>query len=126
MRKCCLILWAVWIIQFAMAIDPPKQEIRGVWLTTIFGLDWPHKPAITEEAREVQKRDLCNILDKLQKAHFNMVFFQVRMRGDVNYKSKVEPVSNIASGKYGEMPGYDPLAFAIEECHKRGMECHVE
>lgn len=125
MRKCCLILWAVWIIQFAMAIDPPKQEIRGVWLTTIFGLDWPHKPAITEEAREVQKRDLCNILDKLQKAHFNMVFFQVRMRGDVNYKSKVEPASNITSGKYGEMPGYDPLAFAIEECHKRGMECHA-
>ena len=46
------------------------------------------------------------------------------MRGDVNYKSKVEPVSNITSGKYEEMPGYDPLAFAIEECHKRGMECH--
>ena len=41
------------------------------------------------------------------------------------YRSAIEPVSKTFSGKYGELPGYDPLAFVVDECHKRGMECHA-
>lgn len=54
-----------------------------------------------------------------------MVFLQTRLRGDVIYRSKIEPASSTFSGRLGELPGYDPLTFAIEECHKRGMECHA-
>ena len=73
----------------------------------------------------MQQQELCQILDRLKEANFNMVFVQVRMRGDVIYKSAIEPASKTFSGKYGVMPGYDPLAFVIEECHKRGMELHA-
>ncbi|MDR0796370.1 MAG: family 10 glycosylhydrolase [Tannerella sp.] len=105
--------------------DYPKQEIRAVWLTTIFGLDWPRRTVSnkTEEIR--QKQELCDILDSLRDAHFNTVFVQTRLRGDVIYDSKIEPVSKVFTGYYGRLPGYDPLQYIIDECHKRGMECHA-
>lgn len=125
MRRYCVLLWILCCFQILQAAGIPKQEVRGVWLTTIYGLDWPHRPAATEVARKAQQEDLCRILDRLQEANFNMVFLQVRLRGDVIYRSAIESASKTFSGKYGVMPGYDPLAFAIEECHKRGMECHA-
>ena len=125
MRKYCILSLLFLLVQMLGAVEPPKKEIRGVWLTTVYGLDWPHKPATTEAGRKVQQQELCEILDRLQDANFNTVFLQTRLRGDVMYRSAIEPVSKTFSGKYGTMPGYDPLAFAIEECHKRGMECHA-
>lgn len=109
----------------AMAADPPKQEIRAVWLTTVYGLDWPRRPASTPAARQAQQAELCALLDRLQEANFNLVFLQVRQRGDLIYPSAIEPFSSTFSGKCGVGPGYDPLAFAIEQCHQRGMECHA-
>ncbi len=122
----------VWISFFLLlffegadAVDPPKREIRGVWLTTIYGLDWPDRPAQTERERQEQQQQICSILDRLQDANFNTVFLQVRLRGDVIWRSAIEPASKVFSGRYGTMPGYDPLAFVVEECHKRGLECHA-
>lgn len=122
--------WYVWGLLFCLSgwmqvAGQPKCEIRGVWLTTVYGLDWPHHPATTEAGRIAQQEELRLILDRLQEANFNTVFLQVRLRGDVIYRSAIEPASKTFSGKYGVMPGYDPLSFAIEECHKRGMECHA-
>lgn len=125
MRKYCLLFLVFLLLQTIGAVESPKHEIRAVWLTTVYGLDWPKKPATTEAGRKAQQQDLCNILDRLADANFNTVFLQVRLRGDVIYRSAIEPASKTFSGKYGTMPGYDPLAFAIEECHKRGMECHA-
>lgn len=125
MKRCCLLFWILCFFQIAQAADLPKREIRGVWLTTIYGLDWPRRPASTEAARRAQQEELCRILDRLQEANFNMVFLQVRLRGDVIYRSAIESAAKTFSGKYGVMPGYDPLAFAIEACHRRGMECHA-
>lgn len=103
----------------------PKQEIRAVWLTTIYGLDWPTRTATDWDGRDRQKQELRHILDRLLEANFNTVFVQARLRGDVIYPSKIEPLSAVFAGSYGLWPGYDPLAFVIEECHKRGMECHA-
>lgn len=125
MRKYCLLFLVFFLLQAIGAVESPKHEIRAVWLTTIYGLDWPKKPATTEAGRKAQQQELCSMLDKLADANFNTVFLQVRLRGDVIYRSSIEPASKTFSGKYGTMPGYDPLAFAIEECHKRGMECHA-
>lgn len=125
MKKYCLLLLLFLLTLQAGAMDAPKREIRGVWLTTVYGLDWPHKPASTEAGRKAQQAELCDILDRLQDANFNTVFLQVRLRGDVMFRSAIEPASKTFSGKYGVLPGYDPFAFAIEECHKRGMECHA-
>jgi len=120
-----LLLLIVNSVHFISAVEPIKKEIRGVWLTTVYGLDWPHQPATNSLTREKQQRDLIDVLDRLQDANFNTVFLQVRLRGDVIWRSDIEPASKIFSGKYGLMPGYDPLTFVIEECHKRGMECHA-
>ena len=103
----------------------PKREVRAVWLTTIGGLDWPHSYAQNELMADRQKQELRDILDKLQRAGINTVLFQARVRGTVVYPSQLEPWDGCLSGVPGRSPGYDPLAFAIDECHKRGMELHA-
>ncbi len=104
---------------------PQKNEIRAVWLTTIKGLDWPKTQATSAATIERQKRELTDILDKLKAANINTVLLQTRVRGNLIYPSDIETWSEAISGKAGRAPGYDPLAFAIEECHKRGMEIHA-
>ena len=106
-------------------ISSPKHEVRAVWLTTIGGIDWPHRYAQSQHAIDIQQKELTDILDKLQKAGINTILLQTRIRGTVIYPSKYEPWDGCLSGIPGRSPGYDALAFAIEECHKRGMELHA-
>ena len=113
------------LITFATGYAQPKHEIRAVWLTTLYSLDWPHTKATTATKAEKQRRELCQILDRLKEANFNTVLFQTRMRGDVIYPSAYEPYNECLTGTQGKSPGYDPLRFAIDECHKRGMELHA-
>ena len=120
----CLTLCAV--VCKALATDTASdKEIRAVWLTTINGLDWPRTPAKSERDVEHQKRELTEILDRLQKIRINTVLLQTRIRGTVIYPSRLEPWDGCMSGRPGGYPGYDPLRFALEECHKRGMELHA-
>ncbi len=103
------------------ASEPPVTEVRAVWLTTNYGLDWPRN----RSSQEAQKQELLSMLDNLQQYHFNTVLFQVRARGEVFYHSNIEPMSSLViAGGYGR-PSFDPLALMVEECHKRGMECHA-
>ena len=103
----------------------PKHEVRAVWLTTISGLDWPKAMATNATSREQQKEELVKILDRLQACRINTVVLQTRVRGSVIYPSKIEPWDICLTGTFDRDPGYDPLAFAIEETHKRGMELHA-
>lgn len=103
----------------------PKFETRAVWITTLNGMDWPRNKATEPEGIKRQKEELCKQLDELKKANFNTILLQTRLRNDVIYPSKIEMFSEEMTGKMGKDPGYDPLAFAIEECHKRGMEIHA-
>ncbi|MCI5664304.1 MAG: family 10 glycosylhydrolase [Mediterranea sp.] len=103
----------------------PKHEVRAAWITTAYGLDWPHTKASSATGIRRQQEELLEILDRLKEAHFNTVLFQTRTRGDVLYPSEIEPYNEILTGRLNGTPGYDPLAFAVEECHKRGMECHA-
>lgn len=108
------------------AVNPnPKYEVRAVWLTTIGGIDWPHSYAQSERSAEKQKEELRAILDRLQKANINTVLLQTRIRATTIYPSQYEPWDGCLSGFPGKSPGYDALQFAIEECHKRGMEVHA-
>lgn len=103
----------------------PKHEVRAVWLTTIGRLDWPHSYAQSPRSEERQKRELRDILDRLQKAGINTVLLQTRIRATTIYPSRIEPWDGCLSGFPGKGPGYDALQFAISECHKRGMELHA-
>ena len=103
----------------------PKREMRAVWLTTLNGLDWPHTKATSEASRRRQQEELCQILDRLKAVNINTILFQTRVRGSVLYPSDIEPWDNALTGKFDSHPGYDPLAFAIAEAHRRGMELHA-
>lgn len=108
------------------AVNPnPKYEVRAVWLTTIGGIDWPHSYAQSERSAEKQKEELRAILDRLKKANINTVLLQTRIRATTIYPSQYEPWDGCLSGFPGKSPGYDALQFAIDECHKRGMEVHA-
>lgn len=103
----------------------PKHEYRAVWLTTIENLDWPRTQVKSVSDIEVQKSELVAILDSLKMLNINCVMLQTRVRGDVIYPSSIEPFAKALTGTSGKSPGYDPLAFAIEECHKRSMQLHA-
>lgn len=103
----------------------PLCEMRAVWLTTIGGLDWPHSYSQSKHSAERQQRELCSILDKLSAAGINTVLFQTRIRATTIFSSDMEPWDGCLSGFPGTSPGYDALAFAIDECHKRGMKLHA-
>ena len=110
---------------FTQEEPSPKREIRAVWVTTLFGLDWPKTRAISETSREAQKQELCQLLDRLKAININTILFQTRVRGSVIYPSEIEPWDGALTGVIGRDPGYDPLQFAIEETHRRGMEFHA-
>ena len=98
-----------------------KREVRSVWMATVWALDWPSSTSSTT----AQKNERVKYLDVLQKNNFNAIYFQVRTMSDAFYKSSYEPWSSYLTGTRGKDPGWDPLAFVVEECHKRGMECHA-
>ena len=109
----------------AKADDYIKREFRAIWLTTVWAIDWPSTTGTTSSAQTAQKNQMIAYLDQLEQENFNAVCFQVRSMCDAMYNSKYEPWSSYLTGSRGSNPGWDPLAFVVEECHKRGMECHA-
>ncbi len=128
-KSAILMLLALVIAPAINAQDPlVKREMRSSWVATVWQLDWP--PSVVSEtgnASQIQKQKdaLTKMLDSLQVNNFNAINFQVRSRADAMYKSSYEPWSVDLVKTRGMDPGWDPLAFAVEECHKRGMECHA-
>ncbi len=106
------------------AVLAKEGELRGVWISTVSNIDYPSTQT-TDPA--ILKKEMLSILDHCKKMGFNTVFFQVRPCGDAFYKSEIFPWSRYLTGTQGKAPadGFDPLTFAIEEAHKRGMELHA-
>jgi len=105
---------------------PPKplREFRGAWVATVGNLDWPSRPGLTTAQ---QRAELMALLERAAQLKLNVVIFQVRPACDALYASKLEPWSESITGTMGKapLPFYDPLAFAIEEAHRRGLELHA-
>jgi uncharacterized lipoprotein YddW (UPF0748 family) len=101
-----------------------QREFRGAWITVVWNSDWPSKPGLSVEQ---QKTELLEIIKQLQSLNFNALILQVRPEGDAVYASPIEPWSAWITGTQGKAPEpvYDPLEFAIEECHKRNIEVHA-
>ena len=96
----------------------PKREFRGAWIQAVNG-------QFTGMGEQEMKKYLTDMLDNLQKVNVNAVIFQVRVEGDALYESRYEPWSRFLTGTQGKSPGWDPLAFMVDECHKRNMELHA-
>lgn len=102
------------LVSITNVYSKSKGEIRAVWLTTAYGLDWPCQDMTKS------KGEMDYMLDMFSDLGVNTVMFQCRIRGDVSYRSGIEPVNRIFSGY-----SYDPLEYVVNECHRRGMECHA-
>jgi len=104
------------------AAEAQKREMRCAWIATVWMLDWPTNASDSEATK---KADLLQYLQSLADQNFNAVFFQVRSMCDAMYASSYEPWSSYLTGTRGKNPGWDPLAYAVEQCHALGMQCHA-
>ncbi|MBQ8064395.1 MAG: family 10 glycosylhydrolase [Prevotella sp.] len=98
----------------------PKREFRGAWIQCVNG-------QFRGMATEAMQQTLSYQLDELQKDGCNAIIFQVRPECDALYESRLEPWSYYLTGQQGQAPSpyWDPLAWMIAQCHKRGMELHA-
>ena len=105
---------------------PPRiaREFRGVWIASVDNIDWPSRPGL---APDVAKRELIALLDHARRSGLNAVILQVRPAGDALYSSDLEPWSEYLTGRQGvpPKPWWDPLKFAVDEAHRRGLELHA-
>ena len=104
--------------------DSIREEMRAVWLTTVYGLDWPKDRADTPDGVRRQKESLIRILDRLKQDGYNTVFLQVRHSGTTIYPTDYEPLSSRLAGE-GYFGDYDPVRFALTECRRRGLSMHA-
>lgn len=128
MKKIYFILSVLICLPLLIHAQPiPKYEMRGVWMSPRSG-DWPPVQGTGSAEIQQQKQSLIDIFNAHKSYGMNAIFFHVRPLGDALYKSQLEPWSHYLTGEQGKAPSdtnYDPLQFAIEEAHKRGMELHA-
>jgi len=101
---------------------PLAREFRGAWIATIYNIDWPSAKGLGAAAQQAEMRA---ILDRVASLKMNAVIFQVRPQCDANYQSSIEPWSPWLTGTMGRSPGYDPLAYCIQQAQARGIEVHA-
>ena len=109
---------------------PPEQELvevghprefRGVWVTTVWNINWPSGQGLDQAAAQAE---LLDIIEVCEAINLNAIVFQIRPESDAVYASELEPWSRFLTGSQGGDPGFDPLAFLIEEAHARNLEVH--
>jgi len=103
-------------------VPPIPREFRGLWIATVANIDWPSRATL---AREVQQAEFIAILDRARTIGVNAIVLQVRAAGDALYPSSLEPWSRSLTGTQGIDPGWDPVAFAVDQSHARGLEVHA-
>jgi len=108
----------------AAAAPAVQREFRAVWVASVRNIDWPSKPGLSTKE---QKDELIEILDRSAALRLNAVILQVRPAADAFYASPYEPWSEYLTGVMGKAPDpyYDPLEFAVNEAHRRGLELHA-
>lgn len=109
---------------FAAGTPSASEEMRGVWVSSVYNLDYPSSPTTDPDKL---KAEADEILDNCVKWGLNAVFLQVRPSGDALYKSDLFPWSKYLTGSVGTAPqyGFDPLEYWVEAAHKRGLELHA-
>src|SRR5688500_2800922 len=115
MNKMLLLLLTACLTLFATAQKSAKRELRGAWISTHLGLDWP----VGSQTPAQQRAALLAYLDEQKQYGMNAIFFQVRSQADAIYPSQIEPWSyvlngNSMTGTQDIDPKWNPLQFAID------------
>ncbi|WP_127794285.1 glycoside hydrolase family 10 protein [Agromyces sp. LHK192] len=104
------------------AFAPRKRELRAMWISSVVNIDWPSKTGLSAAD---QQAEFLRWLDVAAQFNLNAVFVQVRPTADAFWPSPLEPWSQYLTGVQGQDPGYDPLAFIVDEAHRRNLELHA-
>jgi uncharacterized lipoprotein YddW (UPF0748 family) len=106
------------------APPPAPREFRAAWVATVANIDWPSRKDLTPEQ---QRQEVLRLLDAAQALHLNALVLQVRPSTDAIYPSALEPWSEFLTGLSGRapQPAWDPLAYWLQEAHRRGIELHA-
>ncbi len=108
----------------ATAIPDAPRELRAAWVSTVYNGNWPSRKGLPVQQ---QQQELIAIMDRAKELNLNAIVFQVRPGADAMYDSKLEPWSEFLTGAQGQAPQpyYDPLQFAVQEAHRRGLQLHA-
>ncbi|RMD48796.1 MAG: hypothetical protein D6830_06195, partial [Ignavibacteria bacterium] len=106
----------LWFVSSLLA--QPKHEVRGVWISTNYNLDWPPAGTTIEEKKE----SLVKILKDIRARKFNTVYLQVRSGGALIYPSGVEPVMDEFEGDANK---FNPLKFALDQAHQLNLKLYA-
>ncbi|MDA7870231.1 family 10 glycosylhydrolase, partial [Akkermansiaceae bacterium] len=98
------------------------REFRAAWVACVYNIDWPSRKGMGAGAQQAEMKAM---LDRMASMKMNAIIFQVRPNADAVYQSRLEPWSHWISGTQGLSPGYDPLAYCIQQAHARGIEVHA-
>ncbi|MEH6980303.1 glycoside hydrolase family 10 protein, partial [Bacillus pseudomycoides] len=129
LMSCCsviLIILFLFISSKSTQAEVPttyqKHELRAAWIASVLNIDWPSKPELPIEK---QKQEFIKLLDDIKNLGMNAVVVQIKPTADAFYPSRYGPWSEYLTGVQGKDPGYDPLAFMVEEAHKKNLEFHA-
>ena len=129
MKKSIVLLSCAVAFSVIALADSPKRELRASWIATVENIDWQTTKitktgAEAEQQIAAQKQELIVILDRLAATNMNVACLQIRPMADALYRTEITTWSYYLTSTRGKDPGYDPLRFAIDEAHKRGIELH--
>lgn len=119
-----LILISLALLFLLLPVQAAESEMQGVWVSTVYNLDYPSRPGLTEQEL---KNEADAIIQNSKNWGLSTIFLQVRPAADALYQSEIAPWSAYLSGTQGQAAhnGFDPLAYFIERCHAQGLELHA-
>ncbi|MBC8216139.1 MAG: family 10 glycosylhydrolase [Candidatus Marinimicrobia bacterium] len=115
MKQIKVLLFILFIPITGLISQQSNTEFRSTWVIT-----WNHISSSDTPAQGMERIRI--IMDNHKAANMNAVLFQVRQSGTAYYNSSFEPYGSYSGYEY---PGYDPLAYAVEQAHLRGLELHA-
>lgn len=117
------------VVYVPKTLSPKKEELRGVWITTVRNNDFPSSAVYANGFNvDLFKSEFLSIIRRCKSLTLNAIFFQVRPEGDAFYESGVNPWSVYLTGEQGVKPNwgdFDPLTWMIEVTHLAGIEFHA-
>ncbi len=119
-----MIVLALFLFSNIKIYGEERNRMRGIWVTTIFSLDYPDKPT-TDSKLLKEQADL--IINNCKKMKMTDIFLQVRPSCDAFYKSKYFPCSKYLTGQQGLAPedNFDVLDYWVKKCHEKKIKLHA-
>lgn len=106
-------------VQVKMPDKPVEKEaeFRAVWVSPLVS------DIVSYSSASSYKAQIYEIFEVMEHYNMNALIFHMRIFNDALYKSNLNPVSKYMDR--ADFDKWDPIAWVIEECHKRGIEFHA-